>query len=78
MLTIKPWPLNKINSLLECRRVTMSLSYDTEDRICINSHYQSKGDKKGWFGFGWFVGFSSGFNHTEFTLSKCQKPASAQ
>lgn len=53
----------------------MSLSYDTEDRICMNSHYQSKGDKKGWFGF---LGFFSGFNQTQFMLSKCQEPASAQ
>lgn len=54
ILTIKPWPLNVINSLLECRRATMSLSYDTEDRICINSHYQTKGDKRGCLGVEFF------------------------
>lgn len=50
----------------------MSFSYDAEDRICINSRYQTKGDKRV------VLRFLSSFNQTEFMLSKCQKPASAQ
>lgn len=70
-MTIKPWPLNMINLLLEHRRATTSLSYYTEDKICINSQYHTKGDKRGWF-------CCCCFNKIEFMLSECQDLASAQ